>query len=120
MTDFASDLRERFDWAMYLSLEAYEVLPDGKSFVRSDEDERAIGIFQTLRDSVNGIPPPLIAAAEELCAAAPELFEKTLGQGVQTVGREFFPTSATGFVEVLNRTAQRDMAHLNQPSGRVQ
>jgi hypothetical protein len=27
MTDIATDLKERFDWAVYLSLEAYEVLP---------------------------------------------------------------------------------------------
>jgi hypothetical protein len=31
MIDLATDLKQRFDWAMYVSLEAYEVLPDGKS-----------------------------------------------------------------------------------------
>jgi hypothetical protein len=31
MTDFASDLKKRFDWAAYLSPEAYEVLADGIS-----------------------------------------------------------------------------------------
>jgi hypothetical protein len=28
MADIATDLRQRFNWAMNLSLEAYEVLPD--------------------------------------------------------------------------------------------
>jgi hypothetical protein len=37
-------------------------------------------------------------------------FEKTLVHGVQVVGFGFFPTNATEFVEVLNRTVQRDMA----------
>jgi hypothetical protein len=33
------------------------VLPDGKSFERSDEDERLIGVFKNLFDSVDAIPP---------------------------------------------------------------
>ncbi len=38
----------------------------------------------------------------------PESFETALAHGVQVVGFGFFPASATGFVEVLNRTVQRD------------
>jgi hypothetical protein len=34
--EFVSDLRNRFDWAMYQCLEAYTVLPDGRSIDRSD------------------------------------------------------------------------------------
>jgi hypothetical protein len=37
MTDLANDLKERFDWAMYQSQEAY-VVPDGKSFERRKSD----------------------------------------------------------------------------------
>jgi hypothetical protein len=57
MTDFASDLRQRFVWAMDLCLESYEVLADGRSFVRSDQDESAIALFDNLHDSVVAIPP---------------------------------------------------------------
>jgi hypothetical protein len=86
------------------------VLPDGKSFERSDEDERLIGVFKNLFDSVDAIPPSHIKAAEELRVAAPELFEKLLVHGIRVIGPDFTPTSATEFVEVLNRTVQRDMA----------
>ena len=110
MPDVASDLKKRFDWAMYVSLEAYVVLPDGKSFERSDEDEYAIGVFKNLRESVDAIPPSLIEATEKLRAAAPEKFEETLVRAVQVVGFGFSPTSATEFIEALNRTVQCDMA----------
>src|SRR6266704_1158307 len=109
MTSFSSDLKQRFDWAMYLCLEAYEVLPDGKSFVRSDEDERAIEVFEALHDSVDAIPPSLITATEELRAFAPELFERLLAHRAQMIGPDFSPASATEFVEILSRTIQRDM-----------
>lgn len=45
MADVATDLKQRFDWAMDLCLEAHEVLPDGRSFERSYRDEREIGIW---------------------------------------------------------------------------
>jgi hypothetical protein len=51
MTDIASDLKERFDWAMYQSQEAYVVLPDGRPFERSDRGEYAIGVFKDLYDT---------------------------------------------------------------------
>jgi hypothetical protein len=108
MKDVASDLKERFDWAMYLSLEAYVVLPDGKSFERSDEDEYAIGVYKNLRDTVDAMPLPLIEATEKLRAVAPEKFEEALVQGVRVVGFGFSPASAAEFVEVLNRTVQGD------------
>jgi hypothetical protein len=90
MIDLATDLKQRFDWAMYVSLEAYEVLPDGKSIARSDERERAIDIFENLHDSVDAIPPPLIKATEALRDARPDLFEKTLLHGLRVVGRDGF------------------------------
>jgi hypothetical protein len=107
MTDLADDLKERFDWAMYQCQEAYVVLPDGKSFERSDEDERLIAVFKNLFDSVDAIPSSLIETAEQLRAAAPELFEELLAQAIE---HNCSSTSATEFVEVLNRTVQRDMA----------
>lgn len=110
MIDLTSDLRKLFDSAMWNCLEAYEVLPDGKSFVRSDEDERAISMFENLCATVDAIPPSLIATAEELRSVEPELFEKLLAQEIGAIGVDFSPTSAAEFVENLNRTVQRDLA----------
>jgi hypothetical protein len=106
MTDLANDLRKRFDWAMYESLEAYVVLPDGKSYERSDIDERAIGLFENLFDSVDLIPPSLIQAAEAIRAAEPELFEKSLEQGMEAVRLNGSPSRATEFVEILTATTK--------------
>lgn len=111
MTDIASDLRERFDFAVLWFLEKYEVLSDGQTVTDlSDEDARAVDILNTLRDTVDSVPPLLIEATEALRDAAPDLFEMTLTHGVQVVGFGFVPTNATEFLEVLNRTIQRDMA----------
>ena len=54
-------------------------------------------------------PPSLIQATDELRALEPELFEKSLAHGILLIGSDFLPTSAAEFVEVLNRTFQRDM-----------
>jgi hypothetical protein len=105
---FANDLKERFDWALYLNLEAYEVLPDGRSFVRSDEAEAAIGIFESLHGSVDKVPPVLLEAAEALRLHSPFLFDAALAKRVQMVGSGFAPVSATEFVEALNRDVERD------------
>jgi hypothetical protein len=92
---------------MDVCLEAYEVLPDGKSFVRSDRDERAIELFRNLHDSVDAIPPALIEASEKLRGIEPELFEKALAHTIKTIGCGFLSKSATEFVEMLNRTFER-------------
>ena len=111
MTDIATDLRERFDFAVIWFLERYEVLPDEQSVTDlSDEDSKAVELLKTLSDTVDAIPPPLIEASETLRNAAPDLFEKMLMHGVQVVGFGFAPTTATEFLEVLNRTVERDMA----------
>ena len=103
-------LKQHFDGAMDLCLEAYEVLPDGRSFERSDEDEHAIGVFQNLRDTVDAIPPPLIKATEKLRAVAPGQFEKALADSMRVVRFGFSPGNAAEFVEVLNRTVQSGFA----------
>lgn len=110
MTDFATDLKTMFNATMFDRLEAYWVLPDGKSFDRSDEDERAIGIFEILLATVDAVPPPLIQLAEELRAAKPERFKGALSRGLGSVGYGFSPASATEFIEELNRAMQREMA----------
>jgi hypothetical protein len=76
MTDIACDLKERFDWAMYQSQEAYVVLPDGRSFERSDRDEYAIGVFKDLYDTVDATPLPLIEETEKLRSVAPKSSKK--------------------------------------------
>jgi hypothetical protein len=110
MTNFATDLKKSFDVVLLDRLEAYWVLPDGKTIERSDETESAIKIFEILLASIDAIPSSLIKAAEELRAAEPEIFKDTLSRGLLSVGYGFSPASATEFVEVLNRTVQRDMA----------
>jgi hypothetical protein len=68
MSHFATDLKKMFNATMFDRLEAYWVLPNGKSFERTDEDESAIGIFEVLPATVDAIPSSLIDAAEELRA----------------------------------------------------
>ena len=75
------------------------MLPDGRSFERSDRDELAIGIFRCLGNTVDAIPPSLIASAEQVRAAKPELFEKRLTQRMGAVGSTFSPANATEFLE---------------------
>jgi len=111
MTDFASQLKEIFDSTMFDRLEAYEVLPDGRSSERSDEDESAIGIFEVLLATVDAIPSALIKTAEERRAAEPQRFEDTLSRSLASVGYGFAPASAAEFVEVLNQTVQSDVAN---------
>jgi hypothetical protein len=111
MTDIATDLTERFDFAIIWFYERYEVLPDGQSVTDlSVEDSKAVELLKTLSDTVGAIPPTLIEASEKLRDAAPDLFEKMLVHGVQVVGFGFAPTTATDFLETLNWTVQRDMA----------
>ena len=102
MTDFASDLKQRFVWAMDLCLESYEVLADGRSFERSDRDERAIGVFESLRNSVDDIPPSLVEAAEALRSRAPDSFETQLSQAMSAIGSgSSDPVNAAAFVKIL-------------------
>jgi hypothetical protein len=99
MADVATDLKQRFEWAMDVCLEAYEVLADGRSFVRSDEDERSIEIFKRLCDTVDAIPPSLIASAEELRGAKPQLFEQRVARRIEAVGSDYEPANAAEFLE---------------------
>jgi hypothetical protein len=111
MTDVAADLKERFDFAALWFLEQYEVLPDGESVTDlSDEDAKAVELLNALRDTVDAIPPLLIETTETLRDTTPDLFERMLTHGVQVIGFGFAPTTATEFLEVLNRTIERDAA----------
>jgi len=111
MTDIATDLRGRFEFAIIWFYERSEVMSDGESVPDlSDEDAKAVELLKALLDTVDTIPPPLIEATETLRDTAPDLFEKMLTYGVQVVGFGFAPTTATEFPEVLNRIVQCDMA----------
>jgi hypothetical protein len=118
MTDIASDLRNRFDFAVLWFHEKCELdstLLDEDAIVDLTDDEaRAINILEALCDTIDAIPPSLIKETEDLRDAWPELFETTLVHGVQVVGFGFFPTSATAFVEALNRPVQRDAGSRDQ------
>ncbi len=104
MADIANELKQRFEWAEDVCLEAYEVLPDGRSFERSDADERAIEIFKRLSATVDAIPPSSITSAEDFRAAQPELFERLLTQKIGAIGSSFSPASAAEFLDdVLSR-----------------
>ena len=113
LTEIASDLRERFDFAVLwfhekCELDANSLLDEHAIVDFTDDEARAVKILENLRYTIDAISPSLIKETEELRDAWPEIFETTLVHGVQVVGFGFFPTSATGFVEVLNRTVQRD------------
>jgi hypothetical protein len=107
-----ADLRQRFKWAMDLSLESYDVLPDGRSFARSDEDERAIGIFENLLGTLDAVPPSLMRSAGEQRSASPGLFDEALERSIQAVGYGFSPATATAFVEALNAASKMTEATL--------
>jgi hypothetical protein len=56
----------------------------------------------------DAIPQPLIASAEQLRAAQPELFEKQPTQRIGAVGSDFSPANATEFLdEVLTNDRLR-------------
>ena len=99
MASIAADLKQRFEGAMDVCLEAYEVLPDGRSFVRSDADERAIVIFKRLCHTVDAIPPSLIESAEELRGAEPRLFEHRVTRRIEAIGSDYEPANAAEFLD---------------------
>jgi hypothetical protein len=110
MIDIASDLKQRFCWVMDVCLERYKVLPDGKSFLRSDEDERAIDVLENLLRSVDAIPPSSIRTAEYLRDTWPEDFERWLAHGAWSIRVGYRPTDATEFLKALNHTVEREKA----------
>jgi hypothetical protein len=64
MTEIAGDLRERFDFAVLWFHEKCELnansLPDEHAIVDLTDDEaRAVKILETLRDTIDAIPPSL-------------------------------------------------------------
>jgi hypothetical protein len=109
--DIAADLRERFEFAIIWFYERNEVMSDGETVTDlSDGDAKAVELLKAFLDTVDAIPPTLIEASEKLRDGAPDLFEKKLVHGVQVVGFGFARTTATEFLEALNRTVERDMA----------
>jgi hypothetical protein len=90
---------------MDLCLESYEVLPDGRSFARSDEDQRAIGIFENLLATLDAVPPSLIKTAEDQRAVSPRLFDEALELSLRAAAFGLFSASAPEFVEALTKVA---------------
>jgi hypothetical protein len=115
MNDIASDLIQRFTYASYFSLSAWEHDPEthivGTTIVRDkdreDTESKLIDTFEKLCDSVNAVPSSLIAKTEELRASlAPGKYEAVLIEAIQNVGRKSFPKDATEFVESLNSSLE--------------
>ncbi|CAN5168281.1 hypothetical protein BH09MYX1_BH09MYX1_67380 [soil metagenome] len=111
MTDIASDLKERLDYAAYFYLSAGEHDPeavvDGNVIVRdkakSDFEDQMIDTFERLRDSVDGIPLAILAKTELLrVKIGSENYDRTLGEAIAKVGRTSFPNTAKEFLETLN------------------
>jgi hypothetical protein len=109
MIDVATDLKQRFEFAAIWFLERSDVM-HGVEADLPEKDAKAVEILDNLRDSVEAIPRSLIDETDRLRTGDPELFESTLVRGVQLVGFGFYPATATEFVEILNRTVQRDAA----------
>lgn len=110
MTDIANDLKERFDYAAYFYLSAWEHDPemfiDGNVIVRdeakSDFEDQMIDTFEKLRDSVDAISPVIIAKADELrTSVGQEKYEELVVSAIQNVGCTSLPKDATEFLESL-------------------
>jgi len=83
--------------------EAYEVLPDGRSFERSDDDELAIEIFKRLYRTADAIPSSLIASAEQLRGVETGTIRETSSADIVAIGSTFSPANA-------NRISRRGLS----------
>ncbi|RTL77237.1 MAG: hypothetical protein EKK35_17900 [Bradyrhizobiaceae bacterium] len=107
MKDIASDLKERFDYAAYFYLSAWERDPNGLIdeqivYDYADAETQLIDTFETLRDSVDAVPESLIAAADKMRSTlGPEKFAGLVGDAIQNIGRGTLPKDATEFLEVI-------------------
>lgn len=113
MFDVANDLRERFDYAAYFYLSAWERDPntriEGNVIVREENEveEMLIDTFETLRDTVDAVPDALIEAIDALrLQFGPERYERIVVENIQAIGAQSMPRNATEFVETLNRSME--------------
>jgi hypothetical protein len=93
MTDIASDLRNRFDFAVLWFhekcnwiLPCLMKMPSSISPTMRPEPS----IFWKLYATIDAIPPSLIKETEDLRDAWPELFETTLVHGCKSSASDFF------------------------------
>jgi hypothetical protein len=114
MQSFTEDLKRRFDEAevFYLSL------ADGPTFRDyTAEEDRMIGLFEGLLDTVESIPSAVLVDADKLRERLPKLFEEILEELMLRVGGEyagggyFEPSSAGAFVEKLNACVRLEEAN---------
>ncbi len=116
MNDIATDLKECFDDFAYSYLGAWEHDPQmvienntitGRDPAREDHENRMIEIFEKLRDTVDAIPPSIIAKTEESRESiSSEKYESSVIEAIQNVGRTSLPKDATEFLESLNLSLQ--------------
>ncbi len=113
MFDVAHDLRERFDWAAYFYMSAWEHDPnmriEGNTIIREENkvEEMLIDTFEALRDTVDAVPDDLVksvgALREQIGA---ERYEQIVGDHIEAISPQFLPGNATEFVATLSRMLQ--------------
>lgn len=107
MTDIASDLKKRFDYAAYFYLSAWERDPNGLIdeqivYDYTDAETQLIDTFETLRDSVDAVPDSIIAAADKMRSTLGlKKYEELVGDAIQNIGRGTLPKDATEFLEAI-------------------
>jgi hypothetical protein len=99
-------------WTLDLSLETYEVLPDGRSVVYSGEDDRAIDLFKKLLGAIDAIPPGEIRTMQDLRDAAPISFDKAIDCCIRNARRGY---SLNGACPVCRREPRSAMSY--SPAG---
>jgi hypothetical protein len=102
MQNLMDDLRERFDFAAYHFMSAWEHDSNGVRDT-TEAEKRMIGLLEKLRDSIEQIPLPMIERTEELRDfVGPVQFEEALGAALRGVGITFRPNDASDFVRMLD------------------
>lgn len=122
MADIKKDLKERFDFAAYFFMSAWEHDPEtkivGNSITRGKDKEDAEGqmidTFEKLRDSADSIPSLIVAKAEELrMAVGAEKYETLVIEAIQNVGFRPLPGDAAEFLETLNSSLQNSVKEVS-------
>ena len=75
------------------------------------QQEKALEIFETLRDTVDGIPLPVLQITEEFMIADPGQYDNIAASVARSVGYSFLPRDAHAFVVTLNAQLQLSARH---------
>jgi hypothetical protein len=109
MFDVRQDLRERFDYAAYFYLSAWERDPDtrieGNEIVRDERreefEDQMTDTFEALRDTVDAVPADMLKGIEDWRSrVGAKQYEEIVGNSL--IDMKPLPRNATEFVQVLN------------------